>query len=53
MWGLVLTALSFGCWKLSQRTKRNAIGFSVGILPFLVALYFFYENVARLLPPTI
>jgi sortase A len=53
LWGLGLTGLSLIAWQLSRKTKRNAIGLAVGIVPFLVVLYFFYENVNRLLPPSI
>jgi sortase A len=53
LWGLALTVISLGAWQVSRRTRRNLVGFAVGFVPFLVVLYFFYENVARLLPPTV
>jgi sortase A len=53
LWGVVLSAVALGAWQLSKRTKRNLIGFGVGVVPFLFVLYFFYENVNRLLPPSI
>jgi sortase A len=53
VWGLVLSAIGLIAWQLSKKTRRNLIGGAVGILPFLLALYFFYENVNRLLPPSI
>jgi sortase A len=53
LWGLGLTGVSLIAWQLSRKTKRNVIGLAVGIMPFLVVLYFFYENVNRLLPPSI
>jgi sortase A len=52
-WGLVVSLIALAAWQLSKKTDRNWLGFAVGVLPFLVALYFFYENVNRLLPPTI
>jgi sortase A len=53
LWGFGLTAVAIIAWQLSRKTRRNLIGFAVGILPFLFVLYFFYENVNRLLPPSI
>ena len=39
-------------WWLGRRT-RWWVGAAAAVLPFLVPLYFFYENVNRLLPPNI
>ena len=50
LWGLVLTAVSIGAWLLSRRVRRNWVGALVGIVPFVIALYFFFQNVNRLLP---
>jgi sortase A len=50
LWGLVLTAVSIGAWLLSRRLRRNWVGALVGIVPFVIALYFFFQNVNRLLP---
>ena len=35
---------------LSRLARRNWVGALVGIVPFVVALYFFLQNVNRLLP---
>jgi hypothetical protein len=32
------------------RVRRNLVGALAGDVPFVLALYFFYENVIRLLP---
>ena len=40
-------------WSVSRRTGHNWIGALAGIVPFVVCLYFFFENVNRLLPPNI
>ena len=53
LWGLVLTAISILAYLLSRAVRRNWVGALVGIVPFLVALYFFFENVNRLLPPNL
>ena len=53
LWGLALTGIALVAWRLSRRTGHNWIGAVAGLLPFLVCLYFFFENVNRLLPPNI
>ncbi len=52
-WGAALGAVALLAWRLSRKVHRNWVGALAGIAPFLVLLYFFYENVARLLPPNI
>lgn len=51
LWGLALTVISLVAYRISRRTRHDSIGFVVGIAPFLVSLYFFFQNVNRLLPP--
>ena len=51
LWGSVLTLVSLIAYQISKKTRHDSIGFMVGILPFLIALYFFFQNVNRLLPP--
>jgi sortase A len=53
LWGLVLSAIAVASYLLSRRFKRDWVGFAVGIVPFLVTLYFFFQNVNRLLPPAL
>jgi sortase A len=53
LWGLGCLAVVLGGWWLGRRTHHRWIGWVAGALPFLVPLYFFYENVTRLLPPNI
>jgi sortase A len=50
-WGLVLVGLAWGGWLLARRAQRLWVGALVALVPFVVALYFWYENVNRLLPP--
>jgi len=52
IWGLLGAAVAFGGWWLGRRS-RWWLGAIAAALPFLVLLYFFYENVNRLLPPNI
>ncbi|HMK12536.1 MAG TPA: sortase, partial [Acidimicrobiales bacterium] len=52
LWGLAVALVAFGFWMLSRRWKRWP-AYLLAIVPFLFLLYFFYENVARLLPPNI
>ncbi|HSJ91900.1 MAG TPA: sortase [Ilumatobacter sp.] len=51
LWGLALTIISLLAYQVSKRTRHDSIGFLVGIGPFLFCLYFFFQNVNRLLPP--
>lgn len=51
LWGLALTLISIGAYRISRRFRHDSIGFLVGIFPFLFCLYFFFQNVNRLLPP--
>lgn len=53
LWGLVLAAIGFGSYLLARRFRRLWVAFVVGAIPFVVALYFFYQNVNRLLPPNL
>ena len=52
LWGAIVAAVAFGFWMLGRRWKRWA-AYLLAVIPFLFVLYFFYENVARLLPPNI
>jgi sortase A len=47
---LALTAISIGAYLISRRFRRDWAGALAGIVPFVVALYFFFQNVNRLLP---
>ncbi|MFM2073585.1 MAG: hypothetical protein RLZZ623_3849 [Actinomycetota bacterium] len=53
LWGFLLSAISIGAYLISKRARRNWVGLLVGIVPFIVVLYFFFENVNRLLPPNL
>jgi len=51
LWGLALVAVSVGAYFVGKRYRRLWVSFAVGFAPFVVVLYFFFENVNRLLPP--
>jgi sortase A len=53
LWGLLLAAIGYGIYRLSHKVRRYWVGVLAGFIPFLVVLYFFYENVNRLLPPNL
>ena len=53
LWGLVLAAIGILSYLLSRKVKRDWVGLLVGIGPFIVTLYFFFQNVNRLLPPNL
>jgi sortase A len=52
LWGALAGLIVAGFWFLGRRWNRWA-AYGLAAIPFLFALYFFYENVARLLPPNI
>jgi sortase A len=51
LWGLALLAVTVGAYFVGKRYRRLWVCFAVGFAPFIVVLYFFFENVNRLLPP--
>lgn len=53
LWALALTIISLLGYQIAKRYRRWSVGIVAGIVPFVVALYFFYQNVNRLLPPGI
>jgi sortase A len=53
LWGLLLAAIGIGSYLLSRQVKRDWVGLLVGVGPFVVTLYFFFQNVNRLLPPNL
>ena len=53
LWGAVLILVSVGAYLLSRRARRDWVGLLVAIVPFTIALYFFFQNVNRLLPPNL
>jgi sortase A len=52
-WGVLLALVGIGSYLISRRFRRDWLGAIVGLLPFLVTLYFFFQNVNRLLPPNL
>ena len=50
-WGMLLLAVGIGSYYVGKASKRLYVSFIVGFIPFVVVLYFFFENVNRLLPP--
>jgi len=53
LWGLLLAAIGILSYLISRTFKRDWIGLLVGVGPFVVTLYFFFQNVNRLLPPNL
>ena len=51
LWGAVCAAIAVLAYRISRRFRNVAIGWSIAVAPFVVALYFLYQNVNRLLPP--
>ena len=52
-WGLLCGAIVVGGWFVARAFERYWVGALVALVPFVVALYFFYQNVNRLLPAAI
>ena len=52
-WGALLVAVWVGAWFAGRAAKRLYVCFLVGAIPFVIVLYFFFENVNRLLPPNL
>ena len=50
LWGALTTAVVVGAYLLAKRLRNSWIGLAAGCVPFVIALYFFYQNVNRLLP---
>ena len=53
IWGIALSAIAAGAYLVSRKLRRDWAGALIGLLPFMVALYFFFQNVNRLLPPNL
>ncbi len=47
----MLALVALGAYFVGRRFKRLYVCFLIGFVPFFVVLYFFFENVNRLLPP--
>ena len=52
-WAVAFGLLWYGLFRLAKRFRRLWLMFVVGFVPMLVVLFFFYENVNRLLPAAI
>lgn len=50
LWGFRLMLVAFIATAISRFARRNWVGALVGIAPFAVCLYFFFEDLSRLLP---
>ena len=53
LWGIALATVALLGFALGRRTDRMWIGYVAAAAPFIVVLYFFFENVNRLLPPNL
>jgi sortase A len=52
-WALALAAVCVGSYFAGRAARRLWVSVLVGFLPFLVVVYFFFENMNRLLPPNL
>lgn len=51
LWGLLLTAIAVAARFLGVRFRRRILVAAIAAAPFVVVLYFFFQNINRLLPP--
>jgi sortase A len=50
-WGGLLSLVAYGAWLLGRRAGHRWLAYVAGFAPFVLVLYFFFQNVNRLLPP--
>ena len=50
-WGFALFLVGLAAYFTGKAAKRLYVCFLVGFVPFVIVMYFFFENVNRLLPP--
>ena len=50
-WGFALFMVGLAAYFAGKAAKRLYVCFLVGFVPFVIVMYFFFENVNRLLPP--
>lgn len=50
LWAAACASVAVAAYLLAKRFRNSWIGLAAGTVPFVVALYFFYANVNRLLP---
>ena len=53
VWAAILTAIVVASYLTGRRFRRVWVCFAVGVLPFVVTLYFTFENLNLLLPASI
>jgi sortase A len=53
LWGLLLTLISVGSYLVSRRFRRDLVGFAIGVAPFATSAFYFFQNLNRLLPPSL
>ncbi len=53
VWIALELLVVWGAWRVAKRFRNRLIGAAVGFVPFLVVLYFVFQNVNRLLPPNL
>jgi sortase A len=51
LWGGALVLIAIAANRISRHFRRHSIGIACAAIPFVICLYFFYQNVNRLLPP--
>jgi sortase A len=52
-WAALFALVWYGFYRLAKWRRNAWIGIAAGLIPFIVVLYFLYENINRLLPAAI
>jgi sortase A len=52
-WFVILALIVLGAYWVGRAANRLWVCWVVGVVPFAIGLYFFYENVSRMLPPSL
>ena len=53
IWAVLEILIVLGAWQVAKKFRNRIIGAVVGFLPFIIVLYFVFQNVNRLLPPNL
>ena len=50
LWGGLLALIGGLGFVISRTTRRDLVGFTIAVVPFGIASFFFFQNLQRLLP---
>lgn len=53
LWALLELIVLLGSWQVAKKYRNRIIGMALGFVPFILVLYFVFQNFNRLLPPNL